>query len=267
MFDESMSEAWRLRFGNSPPAEVDQLAPFLRHRSVRDFSDRAIPLAVIEGLVAAAQSSATSSNLQLWTAISVQDEERRRRINEVAGLQKQIASAPWFFVFIADHFRLASAARAAGQDPNALDTNEFYTMAVVDAALAAERMVCAAESLGLGICYIGAVRNDPFAMREILALPEGTFAVFGLCLGWPAEDAAAEIKPRLASSAAWHQETYNRTPDVEEYLPRMREFYEQQGMKGDVTWTMRSGRRANEASLTGREVLKEFLSEQGMDRR
>jgi nitroreductase len=267
MFEESMGEAWRLRYGAEMPAGVPDIARFLTHRSVRDYSDRPIPRSTIEGLMAAAQSAATSSNLQLWTAISVQDSELRARVNAVAGNQKQVRDAPWFFVFVADHFRLAEAARAVGQDPNALDTNEFYTMAVVDVALAAERMVSAAESLGIGICYIGALRNDPYAIREILGLPEGTFAVFGLCLGWPSDDCTAEIKPRLKPAAVWHEEQYNRTPDVAEYLPRMSWFYEEQGMKGDVTWTMRSGRRANESSLTGREVLKAYLDEQGMDRR
>lgn len=267
MFDEGMDEAWRERFGSEAPAGAPDISRFLTHRSVRDYSPEPIPRSVIEALMGAAQSAATSSNLQLWTAISVQDPELRARVNAVAGNQKQVRDAAWFFVFVADHFRLEEAGRGAGQDPNALDTNEFYTMAVVDAALAAERMVCAAESLGIGICYIGAIRNDPYAIREILGLPSGTFAVFGLCLGWPAQDSSAEIKPRLSAPAVWHEERYEQSPDVAEYLPRMSQFYEEQGMKGDVTWTMRSGKRANNASLTGREVLKTFLDEQGMDRR
>jgi len=87
-------------------------------------------------------------------------------------------------------------------------------MAVIDAALAAERLVCAAESLGIGICYIGALRNDPDGVRAFFGLPEGVFGVFGLCLGWPAKGVEAEIKPRLAQEAVWFRETYGPSPNV-----------------------------------------------------
>lgn len=140
-------------------------------------------------------------------------------------------------------------------------------MALVDAALAAERMVCAAESMGLAICYIGALRNDPEGVRRLLELPEGTFGIFGLCLGWPAEDAGAEIKPRLSPDAVWHREIYRREVPIAEYDERMRAFYERERMRRDVTWSMRSGRRVDEHHLTGREVLKEWLSAQGFCRR
>ena len=139
-------------------------------------------------------------------------------------------------------------------------------MALVDASLAAERMVCAAESIGLGICYIGALRNDPQGVADLLQLPEGTFGVFGLCLGWPAEGCTAAIKPRLSPSDVWFRETYG-TADTAEYDARMRAFYEEQGMKGDVTWSMRSGRRVDDHHLTGREVLKEWLLARGFGRR
>lgn len=136
-------------------------------------------------------------------------------------------------------------------------------MAVVDAALAAERMVCAAESIGLGICYIGALRNNAPAVKEILNLPEETFGVFGLCIGWPEEPITAEIKPRLDQATVWHRERYNHLVDVSEYDRRMKAFYEEQKMKGDVTWSMRSGRRVDEHHMTGREILLDWLRGQG----
>ena len=74
----------------------------------------------------------------------------------------------WFFAFLIDHYRLRRCAALVGEECRGLDFNEFYTMAVVDASLAAERMVCAAEAVGLGICYIGALRNDPYAVAELL---------------------------------------------------------------------------------------------------
>ncbi|MCO5296425.1 MAG: nitroreductase family protein [Fimbriimonadaceae bacterium] len=266
MFDESFDHAWRLRFGSEPPEADEALAPFVRHRSVREYAARDVPESVVRGLVGAAQSAATSSNLQLWSLISIQEPERRAAIARLCADQKQVHTAPWFFAFLVDHHRLRGAALAVGQQPTGLDYTEFFAMALVDASLAAERMVCAAESLGLGICYIGALRNDPEGVRTLLNLPEGTFGAFGLCLGWPAEESTAAIKPRLRQEDVWFRETYGQ-PDPAEYDARMRAFYESQQMKGDVTWRMRSGRRVDDHHLTGREVLKEWLLGQGFGRR
>lgn len=268
-FSESASDAWRLRFGSKPPNELPDLGAMLNHRSVRDYSDEPIPEETMAGLIAAAQSASTSSNLQLWSVISVQDPERRERIAQLCDDQRQVRNAAWFLAFIVDHARLRAVANAVGESAEGLDWTEFFVMSVVDAALAAERLVVAAESLGIGVCYIGALRNDVRAVQEFFGLPEGTFGVFGLSLGWPSEPCTAEIKPRLAQSDVWFRETYPTEFSSAEYDARMRAFYESQKMKGDVTWAMRSGRRVDgsERTLTGRGALKHWLIEQGFMRR
>lgn len=266
MFDESPSEAWSLRYG-SPAPDLPDLQAFLNHRSVRQFADEPVPEPVVQGLVAAAQSAATSSNLQLWTAVSVQDPGRREKITQLCGNQMQVRTAPLFFAFLADVYRLKAAAAKVGESAAGLDYTEFYTMACIDAALAAERMVCAAEYLGYGICYIGGLRNDPEGVKQLLNLPEGVFGVFGLCIGRPSETNSAQIKPRLAQNAVWFQEQYDHEADTEEYDRRMSAFYESQQMKGDVVWSMRSGRRVDGNHMTGRETQLEFVQRQGFLRR
>ncbi len=266
-FPESAAEAWRERFGGEPPAGAERLAGFLAHRSVRRFSPEPIPEATVAALVGAAQSAATSSNLHAYSMISVGDPATRARLAEIAGGQRQIESAAWFFVFVADLWRLGEVARIAGTDPTGLDTAEMYTVAAVDAALAAERMVAAAESLGLGICYIGSLRNDPPAVAELLGLPERTFALFGLCLGVPAADHAERIKPRLGPELVWHRERYAPAMDPEEYDARLRAFYEREGMNAGLGWIGRTGPRVTEAGLNGRETLLTFLRSRGLLRR
>lgn len=265
MFDEPLEEAWRLRYGTGVPPEGD--AEFLRHRSVRKYAELPVSKQTISWLIGCAQSAATSSNLQMWSVISVQEPERRAEIAKLCADQKHVLEAPWFLAFIADHHRLARAGAAVGESCAGLDYNEFFTMALVDVALAAERLVCAAESIGLGICYIGALRNDPEGVRKLLELPKQTFGVFGLCIGYPAPGIRAKIKPRLAQNAVWYEETYRTDTDVSEYDERMPTFYESQQMSGDASWSMRSGRRVDEHHLTGREVLKPWLESQGFDRR
>ncbi|MEO7454281.1 MAG: NADPH-dependent oxidoreductase [Fimbriimonadales bacterium] len=266
MFNEDFKTAWQKRFSSEPPSEpFDPL--FLRHRSVRDYSDREIPESTIQALVGAAQSAATSSNLQLWSVISIQNPELREQLAVAAADQRQVRSAPWFFAFLADHNRLRIAAQSVGENADGLDYKEFFTMAIIDVALAAERMVCAAESMGLSICYIGAMRNDPARIAELLNLPDGTFCPFGLCVGYPIEDATSDIKPRLAQDAVWFKERYPDGIDLAEYDDRMTAFYESQEMKADVTWSMRSGRRVDNHHLTGREVLKSWLESRGFSKR
>jgi nitroreductase len=267
MFDDSLQESWRRRYGEEPEAGVPDLGSLLTHRSVRDFEPREISEATIVGLIAAAQSAATSSNLQLWSTVSIQDPKSREQIAMLCGDQHQVREAAWFFAFLADHHRIRHAAEAHGELAEGLDYTEFYTMAVIDAALAAERMVCAAESLGIGVCYIGGLRNDAEGVRQMLKLPDGVFGLFGLCLGWPKEESGAEIKPRLSQEAVWFRETYNTQPNVSEYDDRMKAFYEEQKMRGDVTWSMRSARRVGPDHLTGRQILKTWLEERGFNRR
>lgn len=267
MFEESLSEAWKKRYGAECPAAIDCLTPFLKHRSVRRFTNETISQDVVSGLVAAAQSAATSSNLQAWSVISIENPELRKEVAEACGHQKQVVTAPLFFAFIADLNRIHHYALAAGLEPDGLDTTEMYTVAIVDAALAAERMVCAAESLGYGICYVGGLRNHPEQVKRLLHLPDRTFGIFGLCIGRPAENARADIKPRLAQDQVWFKDAYPSELCPKEYDARMHEFFETQGMASDEPWSSKSGRRTQIAGLSGREALLEFLREQGLLRR
>lgn len=261
---ESLEDAWRLRFGVDPPLEANGLHDFFLHRSVRNYSERPVSEGLVRSLIGAAQSAATSSNLQMWSVISIQDPRKREAVASLCANYDHVRKAPWFFAFLADHYRLRQAAAKVGETAAGLGYLEYLIMAVVDAALAAERFVCAAESRGLGICYIGALRDHADRVKELLDLPEGVFGVFGMCLGWPAEPLTAHIKPRLRTDAVWFRESYNREPSVDEYNDRMTEFYEAEHMKGNFNWAMRSGRRVDRNHLTGREILKEWLATQGM---
>lgn len=266
MFDETFGEAYELRYGHEPPREIPELSKFLTHRSIRKFSDKPVDEELMQGLVAAAQSASTSSSLQLYSMVSVHDSARREKMAQMCADYDHVRHAPWFFAFLADHYRLKHAAAKVGEACEGLSYAEFFVMAVIDAALAAERMACAAESIGLGICYIGALRNDVEGVKHLLSLPEGVVGVFGMCIGWPAEPITSKIKPRLSQDAVWFKETYNREPPIAEYDERMTAFYVEQKMKGDVTWSMRSGRRVDLHHMTGREVLKPWLEKQGFNR-
>ncbi|MBL8060373.1 MAG: nitroreductase family protein [Chthonomonas sp.] len=261
LFSETAPEAWASRYGSHPTQSLEGLDAFLRHRSVRRFAPVSISEDTVAGLMAAAQSASTSSNLQLWSAISVQEPSRRAAMAELCADQKQVKDAAWFFAFCADHYRLSMAAQKAGVDPKGLDYAEFGIMAIIDVALAAERFACAAEAQGYGICYIGALRNQPAEVERLLELPHGTFGAFGMCLGVPADSETARIKPRLKQSQVWFRETYDADVSVDEYELRMKPTYERRGMS--TSWASHSGIRADGEHMTGRDVLLDYLHKQG----
>ena len=267
MFTETLEESWHQRYGSEAPNIPTELAPFLSHRSVRRYTDEIISKEVLSGLIAAAQSAATSSNLQSWSVISVDDPLKRQVIAEACDHQKQIVSAPVFLVFMADLNRIDRFARANGIEPDGLDTTEMYTVAIIDASLAAERLVCAAEALGYGICYIGALRNHPDTITDLLRLPDKTFGVFGLCVGRPAEKANSHIKPKLSQDQIWFREAYPSELDREEYDARIRKYFEKEGLASDEPWSKKSGKRVKTTGLSGRELLLQFLQKKGFIRR
>ena len=239
----------------------------LRHRSVRAYRPDALPAGTLEALVAAAQSASTSSNLQAWSVVAVEDAGRKERLSAVAGGQKHIRQAPLFLVWLADLSRAARIGAASGRPMEAVPFLETFLVAVIDAALAAQNATVAAESLGLGTVYIGALRNDPEAVARELSLPPGVMAVFGLCVGHadPAGPAAA-VKPRLPQRAVLHREAYSTTADSEvldEYDDVLRSFQTEQGMALQGWTDLVLGRLGAVKSMNGRDRLRQAIEALG----
>lgn len=244
---------------------MDVLDLLTSHRSIRKFTDDPIDDEVVEQILTAGFSAATSSNLQGATVIRVRNPETRAAIATVAGGQASVEMAAAFFVWCADLHRSAVACEMAGGEFSAGMT-EHFMIATIDCALAAQNAVVAAESLGLGICYIGGIRNDPQTVTDLLELPDQVYPVFGLCLGWPAQD--PERKPRLPLSVTLKEETYDETNDVAgiaAYDETMREYYLTRTRgKLERVWS------ADMSALLGKESrphMREFLERRGFTMR
>ncbi|MET0387122.1 MAG: NADPH-dependent oxidoreductase [Polyangiales bacterium] len=242
------------------------LDTLLSHRSVRAFAPDPLPVGTTELLVAAAQSAASSSNLQIWSVVAVQDPERKARLAGFAGDQAQIREAPLFLAWLIDVTRLERLAERAGKPAEGLDYLDTFLMGAIDAALAAQNAVTAAESLGLGTVYIGALRNKPELVAEELKLEPGLFAVFGLCVGRPDPARPSAVKPRLPQKSVLFHEQYKRqniAHEVDDYDRAMNGFYTAQGMPA-TQWSEHSTERMRSASnLRGRHRLVEALHSLG----
>lgn len=260
-----------LRYGSqvSPPPPTIPWNPVLEtllsHRSVRRYSDRPLPQGLTELLVAAAQSAPSSSNLQAMSIIAVQDRERMRRLAKLAGNQRHVAEAPLLLIFLADLSRLRAMSTRLDADGEGLDYTETFIVAVTDAAFAAQNALVALESLGLGGCYIGAMRNHPREVAAELGLPPGAFVVFGLTIGYPDPAVETGIKPRLAQSVVLHHEHYHPADpaDIASYDETMRAFRFDQSMS-DIAWTRQATGRVRSAdTLMGRHTIRETLQDMG----
>ena len=220
----------------------------------------------LETLVAAAQSASTSSNLQTWSVVAVEDPARRDRLAQLAGNQGFIRQAPLFLAWIADLSRLGRLGAARGRRLEGLEFLELFMVALIDAALAAQNAVVAAESIGLGTVYVGALRNHPEAVATELGLPPGAFAAFGMAVGRPDPAVANAVKPRLPQSLVLHREQYaapDETEAVEHYEAVVTDFSEANGM-GRTGWIGRVlSRVGTPASLAGRDRMREALSRLG----
>ncbi|MBP0445688.1 NADPH-dependent oxidoreductase [Roseomonas sp. SSH11] len=234
----------------------------LAHRSVRAYLDRPLEPGTLETLVAAASSAPTSSNMQAWSVVAVEEPGRKARLAALAGNQGFVARAPLFLCWIADLSRLQRLGQAGGEPLEGLEFLEAYMVALVDAALAAQNALVAAESLGLGTVYVGALRNRPAEVAAELALPPNAFAAFGLCVGWPDPAVPSAVKPRLPQSLVLHRETYAAAGEGAElaaYDERLADFSEAQGM-GRATWSGRMLKRvAGAEALQGRDRMAATL--------
>jgi len=236
----------------------------LSHRSVRSFTDETIDGNTVRRLVEVGTRASTSSNMQAYTVIAITDPDLKQRVATLCSDQKQIHESAAFCVFCADLHKLLLGCELQGVDTRAAGQAEALLVAVVDVALVMQNVAVAAESLGYGICMIGAMRNHPHEVAEALHLPKHVMAVAGMCIGRPAD--VGEIKPRIDLDATLH---INRYRDDEElaallraYDDRQARWYEERGMHAaDARWTAVMAKRL--PNVQKRDAVGRFLQEQG----
>lgn len=244
------------------------------HASVRQFTDRDINAEDELTIVATAERSPTSSNLHAYSIVSVRDQEKKARLAVLTGNQNHVAACPLFLVFCADLHRLQTIADVKGYPCHAEHT-EAFVVATVDAALAADRALIAAQALGIWGVMVGGIRNQPDDVCELLELPSLVYPVMGMSVGYPA--APPKTKPRLPLGGLWFKEKYDESAPnaaVEEYdriidagghlNGREVEKPNYPDFKGTYSWSEHSARRmASTSPNVLRPHLLDFLRSRG----
>ena len=263
----------RDRYGDDalPPLSLTNqtLAIQLAHRSVRSFLPDPVTDEHLEAMVAAAR---------LADVVQPRGLEHRRGPRprpEVAASQRRPPSRVsstrrrCCFVWLAD---LGRRRRLAERHCRPLDGAVYLEstfLGFLDATLAAQNAVVAAESLGLGTVCVGAIRNHPEEVARELDLPPHVFAVFGLAVGWPDPEERADVEPRLPQSAVLRRERYDAPradAGIDAYDERLRAYNRRFGLAGD--WTGRVLRRLEgPGSLAGRDRIREALTGLGLPSR
>ncbi len=233
------------------------------HRSIRDFKDQPLEREVIETLVKSAQQASTSSYVQAYSIIGVTDEDKKQAIMEIS-TQPYVKDNGHLFIFVADYNRHLELAKRKGYEIH-FDTTESLLIGVVDAALAAQNLAVAAESLDLGICYLGSIRNNTKKIIEILELPEGTFPVIGMAVGY--KNSEGSFKERLPQDTVYFENTYPEFEQIEaslnDYDESITEYYKTRDEnKRQDNWSEQVVKKLSKMDQV-RKDIKDVLNAQG----
>ncbi len=254
-------------------ADVPQtIRELLERRCIRRYTEEPIPDELLDTLLACAQSAPTKSNLQQYSIVVTTDHDRRMRLAELNPDTGHMKYCPVFLTFCAD---IRRAQRLSEKHGFAYASNNMDTLlnTIIDAALAMQCFITAAEAAGLGCAPISQVRNHMAEFCEALELPPGVFPIAGLTLGWPAWE--GRMNARLPAEAVIHREVYDDS-DFDAVIdaydrrrhgtnPVSREgqrHTDKYGVSDPCFW---SENVARQLSVTERGDFRDFLLKNGFD--
>lgn len=176
----------------------------LGHTSVRNFTEEKIPKGTLREIIEAGRAASSWKNFQSYSIITVESEKQKNAIFELQP-QKAIKNCAAYIVFVGDLNRAEKAVILNGGDFQPAG-EESILISSIDAALAGQNILLAAESLGYGGVIIGLIRDQSSEISELLELPDYTYPLFGIALGKPAH--LNDVKPRLPYDTVVFSEHY-----------------------------------------------------------
>jgi FMN reductase (NADPH)/FMN reductase [NAD(P)H] len=191
---------------------------FQRH-STRKYAPTPITREEKDLILQAAMRAPTAGNMMLYSIIEVEDQQLKDRLAETCDHQPFIASAPYVLLFLADYqrwvdlFEWSGAAQGCdehGCQPRLPQEGDLM-LACCDALIAAQTAVIAAQSLGIGSCYIGDILENAEQHQELFQLPRYTFPITLVCFGYPfSKRAPVRLSSRFDQRFIVHQDHYHK---------------------------------------------------------
>lgn len=174
-------------------------------RSIRKYTSRDIEEDLLNEILNLGCRSSTTGNMQLYSIIITRDIEMKKKLSPAHFNQKMVTEAPVVLTICADINRFNKWCELRNAKPGYDNFLSFMT-AAIDALIISQTICIAAESNGLGICYLGTTTYMAHKIIEILELPRGVVPVTTITLGWPAD--LPEQTDRLSLDAVIHDEVY-----------------------------------------------------------
>ena len=224
----------------------------LNHRSIRKYKPDTIPKDLLEEILQAGIRTSSSGNMQTYSIIVTQDHKLREQLLEPHLGQKMVLEAPVFLTFCADFNRMRRWLKLSKAAPN-FDNFFSFLIGAIDAILVSQTVALAAESRGLGLCYLGSTLANADAIGGILDLPKNVVPVTGFSLGYP--DELPDLRDRLPFTGLVHWETYKDYTDNE-----IKEIYSEREIKGWQRY-MRSKWLRGQVDEKGIENLAQLYTE------
>ena len=202
------------------------------HKCIRKFKDQEVPEEILDAIIAGVQRMPNSINAQHTSIIVVRDQAKKERLAELVGNQPYVKDSPVFLVFVMDFYKTYLAGEKVGNKQIIHESLEGILAGTFDGGIQLGAAVILAESFGLGTVPIGGIRKNPEEVIKLLGLPEYTFPLNGLVIGYP--DADPDKKSRMPMPGFRHENTYDKTkinPSIDAYDEQMDTYLKSIGRK------------------------------------
>lgn len=193
-------------------------------------------------------------NLQLYSIIVIDNQELKDKIFELNPRNPQIKDCSVFLVYVMDFYRSELASKQYGTSFEIEGKQDTLLLGSIDASLAMQNAIIAAESLGLKSVCIGGIRGITKEISELLQLPDYVFPVCGLCIGKTLDENSNHVKPRIEGNVFFNQYDLNQEETIKKYDATMEEFRD---ARETAVWSEKASKISHFIRVSTNDDLKD----------
>lgn len=246
---------------------MNAIETIMAHRSIRKYKSDPVSDNILDEILASASRAGTTGNMQVYSIVVSRDQKVKNALLPLHFGQKMIAEAPVVLTFCADFNRFNKWCNQRNANPGYDNFLSFVT-ASIDALLAAQNAVIAAEARGLGTCYLGTTTYMAGKIIEVLNLPKGVVPITTVVLGYPDENPG--LTDRLPMRAIVHHEKYqdysedeiNRLYAEKENMDEYKQFVVENEVE-NLAQVFTQKRYKKDDNLAFSKTLLDVLKQQG----
>lgn len=193
---------------------MNETIDVLTHRaSIRSYLDTPIKPEHLELINEAIYRTPTAGNMQDFSVITITDEELKAELSVLCDNQLFIKSAPILYIFVMDFSRFKRYFELSKVDDSLFKLPHLGTMmnGIIDSTIAAQTASVAANSLGIGTCYIGDITEHYEDVTSLLNLDTNMIPVAMLTMGYFQQE--IKLSPKIDKQFIFHQNKYQKPTD------------------------------------------------------